>query len=66
MKCFLFSIYYNIRYVRYGMLNGLVFSGHDYEYTGEIHYDHWEMKCKVCGEYVGSEIGPGATIEELK
>jgi len=65
-KCTINAIKYNVLYFKDFLAQGYVASGHEYEYTGEIHDDHWEMKCTNCGEYAGSEIGPDAKIEELK
>ena len=58
IRCWIVGLYYNLRYLSDGLMVGLVLSGHDLEYTGEIHIDHWEMLCRRCGKYVGSEIGP--------
>lgn len=46
-------------------MKGYIASAHNYEYTAEIHDDHWVMICTSCGNKCGSEIGPRSEIEEI-
>lgn len=61
MKCKLLSFYYTVRYGLNGFFNGgYILLGHEFEFTGKIHNDHWEMQCTRCGMTAGSELGPQA------
>jgi hypothetical protein len=51
-KCFWLSIWYTLRY---GLAEGAIMSGHDFEATGEVHGDHWVLMCKRCGQKAGTE-----------
>ncbi len=62
--CSLLSIWYTLMYPKEGLLQGLTLSGHDFDGTGEIHQDHWEIECRRCGFRAGSEIDP--SIEESR
>jgi hypothetical protein len=55
LKCQLLTIWYTLRHPSEGMLLGQILSGHDFENTGEVHDDHWEIRCKRCGFMAGSE-----------
>lgn len=61
--CSLLTIWYTIRYGLLELLDGVVLTGHDLYYTGEVHShdelgDHWEMQCKRCGLIAGTDIAP--------
>ena len=65
IKCWLRGIYYNVWLWKHFVAKGLIASGHDWEFTGATHDDHWEMECKTCGQLAGSEMGPDAEVEEI-
>jgi hypothetical protein len=65
MLCNWLTFWYNVRYFNEFWMKGLMADGHDWEYTGEIHADHWHMRCTRCGSDAASEIGPDALVEEL-
>lgn len=64
-KCFWRKIWWNIRYFNTFIMQGMIAQGHDFEYTGGIHSDHWEMQCRDCKETACSEVGPDAKLEEI-
>lgn len=65
MKCMLLTMWYNVRYFKHFTMQGYTADGHDWEYTGEIHADHWHMRCTRCGDEAASEVGPDAHVEEI-
>lgn len=56
--CNWLSIWYTLHYPREGLLVGMFLSGHDFEGTGNVHADHWEIRCTRCGLHAGSEVIP--------
>lgn len=63
-KCAVLAWYNTLRYglTRF-FTHKEYLTGHDFDYTGEIHNDesigaHWEMKCKRCGIYAGTDVAP--------
>lgn len=58
MKCFLYGLYINIRYANIFLFKGYWASGHDWDYTGKTHEDHWLLECKDCKKTAGTDIGP--------
>ena len=64
--CTVIGWFWTLRYYDNFLLAGAYAVGHDLEYTGEQHNDHWNMVCKRCGEEICSEIGPDAKTLELK
>lgn len=66
LRCRLLSIYYTIRYgLPHLIKTGHYLMGHQFEYTGKVHYDHWEMKCKYCQTDACTDVGPQA-VENLQ
>lgn len=62
-KCKLLTIWFTVRYGWAEILQGVVITGHDLAYTGEIHNhegigSHWEMKCRRCGIFAGTDVAP--------
>jgi hypothetical protein len=69
-QCRLLSWYNTLRYglIRF-FTHREIITGHDFDYTGDIHNDdmigaHWVMECKRCGMIAGTDVGPDR-LEEI-
>lgn len=63
ITCKLLTVWYTIRYGYKEVLQGVLITGHDLHYTGEVHShedmeDHWEMICERCGLVCGTDVAP--------
>lgn len=56
--CLLRTIWLTVSYPKAGLFAGLILSGHDFQATGTVHEDHWEITCKRCGADACSEVKP--------
>lgn len=61
-KCKLYTFLYNLRHIKHGLLSGTYLLGHDFDYTGEVHIDHWIMECKRCGIRAAIDVGPSRAV----
>lgn len=64
MICFLYGVWFNIRYFNEFFARGFVASGHEYSKEGfVIHQDHWHIFCKRCGSMAATEVHPNKIKE---
>lgn len=41
-------------------------SGHNFDYNGEVHIDHWHVICTRCGVMGATDEGPEREGNEVK
>lgn len=63
IKCYWYTVLYTLKW---GIARREIIFGHHYTYTGEVHIDHWHMKCINCGQEGASDVGPQAEGEILE